>query len=221
MDSLLPLVDLTYLKHDRDEALAFIEKANDLEPAALCLSPEFVRLGTALSQHPIATVCNFPSGNGGTDAVLEEIRQALEGGAVELDIVLPFEMILSGESKQAFERLAAWLAIIPPHIVTKVIVETSEFHDPNQLTAVCQQLIELKIDFIKTSTGKKQGAEIDKSQVILEAIRDFDDNAQVGFKASGGIRTLTQAQGFYQLACEILNQPLTSKRFRIGASQLT
>lgn len=220
MVSLYPLVDLTYLKDEETEARALIEKANDLELAALCLSPQFVRLGCELSQHPIATVCNFPSGNQDTQIIIDEIAVALDSGASELDIVLPYETILVGNHESAFSQLARCLDNIPRNIITKIIIETCVFDSPQLLSDICKTLIEMDINFIKTSTGMKQGADISKSSIILDSIQRFDSSATIGFKASGGIRSISQAQSYYQLACDILGEKLTSKRFRIGASQL-
>jgi deoxyribose-phosphate aldolase len=43
----------------------------------------------------------------------------------------------------------------------------------------------------------------------------------VGFKASGGIRTVTEAATYLALTQELLGAPaLTPQRFRIGASSL-
>ena len=75
-------------------------------------------------------------------------------------------------------------------------------------------------DFIKTSTGKTAvHATPEAARVMLSTIRD--SGQPVGFKASGGIRTLADAWQYMSLAMEIMGKGwLEPGRFRLGASSL-
>ena len=56
---------------------------------------------------------------------------------------------------------------------------------------------------------------------MLQAIANHPRGAQVGFKASGGIRTVADAGVYIALVRELLGESaLTAARFRIGASGL-
>ena len=75
-------------------------------------------------------------------------------------------------------------------------------------------------DFIKTSTGKaKVNATLEAAKVMLNCIRELNSNC--GFKAAGGIRSVSVAQEYLNLACEIMGDKwVNAKHMRIGASEL-
>jgi deoxyribose-phosphate aldolase len=79
-------------------------------------------------------------------------------------------------------------------------------------------------DFIKTSTGKTPvSATLAAARTMLEAIRDaqVQGGLPVGFKPSGGIRTLADARAYLALADEIMGPAWANPRtFRFGASSL-
>jgi deoxyribose-phosphate aldolase len=76
------------------------------------------------------------------------------------------------------------------------------------------------VDFLKTSTGKTaHGASPDAARVMLRAIAA--QSRPVGFKASGGIRSVADAAGYIALVQEALGPfALCSERLRFGASGL-
>ena len=78
------------------------------------------------------------------------------------------------------------------------------------------------VDFLKTSTGKTPlGATPEAARVMLQAIAAHPRGAVVGFKASGGVRTVADAQVYIDLVAEVLGpQAVCPARFRIGASGL-
>ena len=75
-------------------------------------------------------------------------------------------------------------------------------------------------DFVKTSTGKTPvSATPEAAEIILEAIAV--SGRPVGFKASGGIRTLADAATYLDLADTIMGAGwATPATFRFGASGL-
>jgi deoxyribose-phosphate aldolase len=78
-------------------------------------------------------------------------------------------------------------------------------------------------DFLKTSTGKTpKSASPEAARVLLQAIAaDPKARGHVGFKPSGGIRTVADAAVYIGLTRDILGESaLTPARFRIGASGL-
>jgi deoxyribose-phosphate aldolase len=78
------------------------------------------------------------------------------------------------------------------------------------------------VDFLKTSTGKTAtGATPEAARLMLEAIAAHPRGARVGFKASGGVRTVRDAAVYIDLVREGLGgAALVPARFRIGASSL-
>ena len=71
----------------------------------------------------------------------------------------------------------------------KVIIESGELPGPSSIDRAALLAIECGADFVKTSTGKTPiSATPEAAELILEAISV--SGRPVGFKASGGIRTV-------------------------------
>ena len=105
----------------------------------------------------------------------------------------------------------------------KVILETGELADAQQVVRACRIALEAGADFLKTSTGKvRVNATPQAARALLQAIADDSAARQrVGFKPAGGIRTVADAQAYMALVREILGDTaLSPRRFRIGASGL-
>ena len=102
----------------------------------------------------------------------------------------------------------------------KVILETGCLGDPVMIRRAAEISIESGANFLKTSTGKAAvHATLEASDVLLCAIRDR--KKPVGFKPSGGIRTLADADTYLKKAEDIMGYDwISSKTFRFGASSL-
>ncbi len=73
--------------------------------------------------------------------------------------------------------------------ICKIIIETALLTDTEKITA-CQLAKQAGADFVKTSTGfSKAGATIQDVALMRRTV-----GPGVGVKASGGIRTLAEAQ---------------------------
>jgi deoxyribose-phosphate aldolase len=220
----LRLLDLTDLSETCTAADIdrLVEKARTPHGpvAAICIWLRFVdhaatRLQGAI---PIATVVNFPDGGADVETTLEEVERAMADGADEIDLVLPYRAFLAGEEPIARSMVAEVRDILHEDVVLKVILETGAFPDGASIRAASLLAIEEGASFIKTSTGKiKVSATPDAARAMLEAIRE--SGAQVGFKPSGGIRTLADAATYLSLADAIMGEGwATPERFRFGAS---
>ena len=101
----------------------------------------------------------------------------------------------------------------------KAIIESGELADPLLIREICVAALDAGADFVKTSTGRSRvGATPEAAQAILECLRE---RGRGGFKAAGGIRTLEQARGYFELAERICGTGwATPARFRIGSSTL-
>ena len=102
----------------------------------------------------------------------------------------------------------------------KVIIETGELPDRAAIDRATHFAIANGADFVKTSTGKTPvSATPEAAEIVLEAI-DVSGRP-VGFKASGGIRTLADAATYLDLADAIMGPAwATPATFRFGASGL-
>ncbi|TBU95786.1 deoxyribose-phosphate aldolase [Stutzerimonas kirkiae] len=226
----IALLDLTSLNDTDDDAriVQLCHKAmTAVGPvAAVCVFPRFVALARRTLDRiggqgvAVATVCNFPAGTANLPDVLAEIRQALEDGASEIDVVYPYRALLAGDAASGFTLVAACKALCEGRALLKVILETGELNDPVLIRNASQDAIAAGADFIKTSTGKvKVNATAEAAQIMLACIADSD--ATVGFKPAGGMATLAQALVYLWLAERLLgSQWVGPRHLRFGASSL-
>lgn len=226
LTEIISCIDLTTLNPaDNEESVSNLcrKATTDLgNVAAVCVYPEFVPVVVDIlgdTDIKIASVANFPTGNQPLDQTFKEIDTALLAGANEMDIVFPHAMYLEGNKKSAFEYIAQ-CKIACRKAALKIIIEISEFPKLDEIYLICEELISLDVNFLKTSTGKsKHGATLEAAATMLLAIRETPCNA--GFKASGGVKTLAQACGYMNLAKKIMTPEwVTPAHFRIGASSL-
>lgn len=232
---MIGLVDLTRLEStDIDDAReaeaiqALCRKAGtDFGPvAAVCVHPAWVSLADrALSDSGLrdavclATVANFPAGTSAVDDTVAEIDRAVSDGADEIDVVLPWRALQDGNTDSVQQLLAASRMACSNHCM-KVILETGELAEPELIRQAARIAIACGADFLKTSTGKVPvNATLAAATLLIEAIRESDRD--VGFKASGGIRTSSEAAGYLILAEQMMGADWIDKRhLRFGASSL-
>ncbi len=228
---LYSLIDLTSLNHDDSEAsiAALCNKAQSSlgHVAALCVYPDFVPVVTAaFARTPIktATVVNFPEGAGSLESVLVEISQCLQLGAQEIDVVFPYQRYLAGEQQYAHQFVSVCKAACGDDVTLKVILETGALLDPAIIADASYEALAAGADFIKTSTGKiSEGATLEAAATMLLVIKHTEPQVKhrLGFKAAGGIRTISQAAQYLELADRIMGREwVTPATFRIGASKL-
>ncbi|MCF3642930.1 deoxyribose-phosphate aldolase, partial [Rhizobium sp. TRM95111] len=128
----LSLLDLTDLTDTCDTAAIMRLCGQAVTPfghaAAICIWPRFVTeargiLG-ATSPVRIATVVNFPSGDGPVADVLAETRQAIEDGADEIDLVIPYRRLIAGDEATVREMILAVREACEPPVLLKTIIES-------------------------------------------------------------------------------------------------
>ncbi len=194
---------------------------------AVCIYPALVPVAAAQLRgtgvHVASVGGAFPSGLGPLDARLAEIRDAVDAGADEIDIVLNRSAFLSGRYRQAFEEISeSKRACGAAHL--KVILEAGELGSYDAIRRASVLAMAAGGDFIKTSTGKiGVGATLPNALCMMEAARDFfhQTGRRVGIKVAGGVRTSKNALQFLILVHETLGPDwMDPGLFRIGASTL-
>jgi deoxyribose-phosphate aldolase len=209
------------------KALRPHERADIPSCAAVCVYPKLVSVakravsGSAVKVASVATA--FPSGLSTLAVKLADVRQAVELGADEIDMVIDRGAMLSGEYRAVYDEIAATKEACG-HAHLKVILETGELGTYDRVRKASRIAMLAGADFIKTSTGKiTPAATPPVTLVMLEAIRDHAQatGRRVGMKPAGGIRTAKQALHYLVLVKETLGDAwLTSDLFRFGASTL-
>lgn len=222
----IPLLDLTDLS-DACSATAIdalCAKARQHGVAAVCIWPHYVtQAGRGLSGSPVrlATVINFPAGGSDIERAVEDTVEALDDGAHEIDLVMPYRAFLNGETDTARGMVEAVREVCDERCL-KVILETGTLETEARIAEASRLAIAAGADFLKTSTGKSSiSATPEAAETMLRAIRDEGGGRSVGLKVSGGLRTASDASLYLDLADRIMGPDwATSKTFRLGASSL-
>jgi deoxyribose-phosphate aldolase len=221
-EQLIHCIDLTLLnqKCSKESLIALNHTANQHPVAAVCVFPNDLVHLKLENETRLATVVNFHQGSQEAVTCLAEIDQSLQNGAKEIDYVVPYTLYLEGKKQQALQHAAQIVRYCKAHqLVLKIILETGAFSDINTLYELARDLIDLDVDFLKTSTGKiPQGASFSAVLALLSAIKD--SKKLCGIKISGGVKTPNQARSYAYLAQLMLNKPINKTWFRIGASSL-
>ena len=195
--------------------------------AAVCVYPNLVPIavervrGTGVKVASVATA--FPSGQTPLDVKLAEVREVVELGADEVDMVIDRGAFLSGRYAKVYDEIVRVKeACGDAHL--KVILETGELGTYDNVRRASLLAMAAGADFIKTSTGKlPSAATLPVALVMLEAIRDVyeETGRMVGMKPAGGIRVAKQAVQHLVLVHETLGPDwLTPDLYRLGASSL-
>jgi deoxyribose-phosphate aldolase len=227
LQQLVKLLDLTRLtENDQPEAMAqWLQQQSGapFSPAAFCVYPQFLQVtGQYIKQQAwpakLATVVNFPSGNAAVEQVVAEVEFALAAGADEIDCVLPYQQLLAGDCVSVKEFLTQIRQACGASCL-KVIIESGELITPQQIIKATELVIESGADFVKSSTGKVPiGITNDAARSMLTVIAAADRS--VGFKASGGVKTVSQALELVAMYEEITGKLAQPALMRIGASTL-
>ncbi|MBS9404558.1 deoxyribose-phosphate aldolase [Halomonas sp. TRM85114] len=231
----LTLMDLTSLNDDdNDRRIRQLCEQADTpagHPAAVCVYPAFVATARhALTEHGlagkvrVATVTNFPHGKADVTSAASETREAIAAGADEVDVVFPYRAFMNGDEALG-RKLVAVCKAACGKAPLKVILETGEWDDPEQLRRAADQAIAAGADFLKTSTGKVAvNATLEAAEILLTAIKESGQHTasrEVGFKAAGGVKSAEDARAYLQLATRLMGEAwVTPEHFRFGASSL-
>jgi deoxyribose-phosphate aldolase len=195
--------------------------------AAVCVYPELVPTAKEALDgsdiHIASVATGFPSGQAPLPLRLDEVRQAVEAGADEIDMVISRGRFLAGDYSYVYDEIAAIKeACGPVHL--KVILETGELETFDNVRLASDIAMAAGGDFIKTSTGKVQpAATMEVTLVMLQAIRDFyyRTGRRIGMKPAGGIANSKLAIHYLVMLRETLGQAwMTPDLFRFGASRL-
>jgi deoxyribose-phosphate aldolase len=157
--------------------------------ASVCILPYYLaRCAELLAGTTVnaSTTIGFPHGGHATAIKLAEVRQALNDGGQELDVVINISKARSGDwqyVRNELEQLTECIHAGGAKI--KVIFENAYLDDASKIR-LCEICGEIGADWVKTSTGYgPSGATLPD----LELMRKHSP-ASVQVKAAGGIRDL-------------------------------
>ena len=196
--------------------------------AAVCVYPNFVKIavdalnGSGIKVASVATA--FPSGHSSLDVKITDTKMAVDYGAHEVDMVISRGKFHMGDYNYVYDEIAAIKESCGKTVRLKVILETGELGNLDNVRLASDIAIAAGADFIKTSTGKiKPAATLPVTLVMLEAIKDhyYKTGEMIGMKPAGGISNAKLALHYLIMVKETLGVKwLDNHWFRFGASSL-
>jgi len=193
----------SYIDHTNLKAYATLEDIKKLcdeaikyHFTAVCVNPVYVETAKKLLEGTtvmVATVVGFPLGANSLAVKEFEAIDAVNNGADEIDMVINIGAVKNGDYEYVKQEIEDIRDAIDGKTL-KVIIETCYLTKEEiiKLTEICNETF---VSFIKTSTGfGTRGASAEDVEIINEV-----KNEILEVKASGGIKTLKDAEKFIKL----------------------
>jgi deoxyribose-phosphate aldolase len=163
--------------------------AREYDAASVCVVPHYLKRCAEVvagSTVKAGTTVGFPHGGHTTATKLAEVRQALDDGGEELDMVVNISKVVSGDWDYVTDEIRAINDLVHSRgQKLKVIFENCYLGD-SQKIRLCRICGEIGVDWVKTSTGYGPGG---ATMEDLKLMRRHSP-PQVQVKAAGGIRDL-------------------------------
>jgi deoxyribose-phosphate aldolase len=146
----------------------------------------------------IISVSGFPLSANRTDIKVAEAVKGVEDGADEIDMVANVGLLSMGEYGKVEQEILAVRKSLSENIILKVIIEAPRLSQNTQIDAV-KAVINGGAQFVKTATGFFGGATVEMVKRLHKAAEN-----QIKVKASGGIRTLADAEAMIEAGADRL-----------------
>lgn len=193
--ALTAVIDQTLLRPDAtlSQLEAFCAQAKEYAFGAICVSSAMAHITKQLLGKTDVRLCatvGFPHGQTTVDTKVFETRGAMLDGADEIDYVVNLVYVKSGDFKAVEREMRHIVSVCHRYDrLVKVIFENCCLTQAEKET-LCRIALDVRPDFIKTSTGFGAGnATVEDVRLMKRIVGDA-----IGVKASGGIRTLEDAQ---------------------------
>ena len=213
IEEILQRCDHTLLAQDStwEQIKALCDDGMKYHTASVCIPPSFVKrakeyVGDRLK---ICTVIGFPNGYHTTAVKVFETKDAVAGGADEIDMVINIGMLKDKDYDGVLSEIRQIKEACSGRLL-KVIIETCLLTD-EEIIKMCQIVTESGAEYIKTSTGfSKEGATFHGVELMKANV-----GKDVKVKAAGGIASIADAEKFIELGADRLG---TSRIVKIAKS---
>ena len=200
-EDLTKTLDLTVLAQDTtaEDVERACAAAREHHFAAVVSYAPFVPLMSELLRGCDVKTCaviDFPGGSSTPAERAQEADRAVAEGADELDVVMNYRQMLTGDFKGVRDDLVRVVRAVRGRaandargdVLVKVIIEAPLLNDKVKRLA-CKIVHDVGADFAKTCTGVETRATVHDVELMRDALPEG-----VGVKASGGVRTLGAVQ---------------------------
>ncbi|MCI8490472.1 MAG: deoxyribose-phosphate aldolase [Lachnospiraceae bacterium] len=193
------------IKQICDDAMAY-------GTASVCIPPSYVKQAKEYVKDnmEVCTVIGFPNGYSTTAVKEFEAKDAIAGGASEIDMVINLGWLKDKKYDLLTEEIRRLKAACGDKIL-KVIIETCLLTEEEKIK-MCEIVTKAGADYIKTSTGfSAAGAAFADIEVFAKHI-----GPNVKIKAAGGIASIDDAEKFLSLGADRLG---TSRMIKLVKGQ--
>lgn len=220
--NLAPYIDHTLLASNatREQIKTLCQEAVTHHFRAVCVNScyvvdcvEFLKNSDVI----VATVVGFSSGSQLSSVKAFEARQAVESGAMEVDMVLANWALFSGDDEEVLADILEVQKAVKkanPEAILKVIIETSLLNEEQKIRAT-KIVSESKAEFIKTSTGFHGGGASLEDVALMKKY----GGDHLNIKASGGIRDAQFARELIEAGASRLGTSSGVKLVTTGDAQ--
>ena len=191
------IIDHTNLRPDATPShiLRLCEEAREFGFGSVMINPCYVELSCSRlrgSPVKVGAVVGFPLGATLTSVKVFEAAEAMKLGAREIDMVMNIGALKGSERELVLADIRAVVDLVHAQAgLVKVILETGLLTDEEKVQA-CELSESAGADFVKTSTGFLGGvATVEDVALMRRAVK-------IGVKASGGIRTASDARAMIE-----------------------
>ena len=192
--SVISKIDHTLLKPEatRADIITLAEEAKQYKFASVCVNPFWVSTAAEVlkgTEVKVCTVIGFPLGASASEVKAFEVKKAIEDGATEVDMVINVGALKAGELEIVTNDMVQVVEAAKGKALVKVILETCLL-TPEEIVTACKCAVKAGADYVKTSTGfSTGGATVEAVKLMAETV-----GPNIGVKASGGVRSLEDAQ---------------------------
>lgn len=178
-------IDHTVLKMDttKETLKRFCDEAKQYGFASVCVNPAnlpYVAQQLAGSRVKACCVIGFPLGANTTFIKAMEALEAVCNGASEVDMVINAGALKDGNYDYVKKDIKAVVDAAYPNAEVKVIIEACVLNDEEKVKA-CMLAKEAGADFVKTSTGfRNGGAIVEDVRLMKKTVGDMKVKASTG-----------------------------------------
>ncbi len=199
---ILKYVDHTLLSQTAtwEEIKELLEDAVKYGAASACIPAAYVKQASEYvgKKIPVCTVIGFPNGYSTKEAKVFEAKDALEKGALEIDMVVNVGFLKDRRYREVEEEIKAVKEACGERVL-KVIIETCLLNEEEKIK-MCELVTNAGADYIKTSTGfSEAGATFADVELMKRHVGEG-----VKIKAAGGIASFADAEEFVRLGADRL-----------------
>jgi deoxyribose-phosphate aldolase len=183
-----------------DETLAAgCELAREYQVATACIKPYAIPLAKSILEGSGVGVCAviaFPHGNSTSHIKIREAAEAVEAGAVEIDMVINIGKALGGDWDYVADEIQAVNQTVREGAAILKVIFENDFLKDEHIIKLCEICSERQVAFVKTSTGygfvKQPNGFYAYAGATDHALRLMREHSAPGVqvKAAGGVRTL-------------------------------